>query len=54
VLLLGRAPHHVPVQGRQAEVDNLPEVLVDGVDAFLAGGSDSRPQVVNDVVDLGG
>jgi hypothetical protein len=40
------------MQGGQAEVDDLSEILVDGVDSLAAGGSDPRPQAVDDLIDF--
>lgn len=39
----------------EGEVDDLAEVLVDGVDAFASGGSDAIPESIDDLVQfLGG
>ena len=52
VFALRGRPHHVSVQGRQRQVDNLPEILVNGVDSLSSGGSYSGPQRIDDGVDL--
>ena len=45
----------VPREGGEGEVDDLPEVLVDGVDAFMTSGTNAVSESIYDLIEfLGG
>ena len=44
------APHHVSMESRQTQVDDLSEVFIDCIDSFFSSCTNSRSQIVDQLV----